>query len=93
MHFNYSSKRKFGEEHFNYSVFLVGSQCIVNAIFAKIGKLEKHGDAYIVFVCLPLGPLLVITISFDLYFPLNAAVESLLYTLIHCEYSDTCPYP
>lgn len=35
----YSTKRKFGDEYFRFFLFMVLVQCIVNAVFARIGQL------------------------------------------------------
>ena len=35
---DFSTKVDFDGERFRYFMFLVGVQCVINAIFAKIGK-------------------------------------------------------
>ena len=41
LHLCHSTKRKFGDERFHYFMFLVAMQCIINAMFARLGKVLK----------------------------------------------------
>ena len=37
-HFPCSTKRKFGDEYFRFFLFMVMVQCVINAIFARVGQ-------------------------------------------------------
>ncbi len=39
---SYSTKENYGDEKFQYFMFLVGAQCVVNALFAKTGELYDY---------------------------------------------------
>ena len=45
---DFSTKVDFDGERFRYFMFLVGIQCVINAIFAKIGKRNNEVTSVLV---------------------------------------------